>query len=284
MNKEPVPSRRGSESAPLDPARLADVLRGCGSSAADFLAQFRRSTQFDADQLLEAAASGDLARVEKLVHRIEGASKVIGARPLAAACSVLGAAARSGQAAGLRPALDSLMERKQALDVFLDAREQADAAPSAPMGIGDANGRQQICAGLVFLVVEDHEFQRGVMMRLLRQLGALKVHGFADGETALAAAMTIQEPAILVLDLAMPGLSGMEVVRIVAQEQLPVAVIINSALSQDLLREPLQTARSYGADMLGALSKPLTAAKLAPLLAGLPHGRQVGTPKPSRVP
>lgn len=266
MIKEASPPRRASTSEALDATRLADVLRGTGLAAADFLGQFRHSTELDAAQLHAAAGAGDLALVQRLAHRIEGASKVIGARPLATACSVLGAAARSGRTAGVHPALAALLACKQDLYLVLDAREPEGAAPCAPVNVQIAGDRQPICAGRVFLVVEDHEFQRGVILRLLRQLGALEAHGFADGTAAVAAARCRTAPAILVLDLAMPGPSGMEVVRTVVQEQLPLSVIINSARSQELLQEPLQTARSWGADMLGAVSKPLTAAKLAPLL------------------
>lgn len=102
------------------------------------------------------------------------------------------------------------------------------------------------------------------------------VHGFADGASALVAAREIRSRAVLVLDLAMPDLSGMEVMRIAGQERLPVSVIMNSALGEDLLRWPLQTARSYGATVLGADCKPLTAAKLAPLLAQHRHDQRPG--------
>jgi CheY-like chemotaxis protein len=131
----------------------------------------------------------------------------------------------------------------------------------------------QICAGLVFLVAEDHEFQRGVIVRLLRRLGAQAVHAFDDGASALAAALELRTPAILVLDLAMPGLNGMEVMRIAGLQQLPLAVIVNSASSDDLVR-CVDAARAGGATVLGVFSKPLTAAKLAPLLAQYRHDQR----------
>lgn len=260
MNKELPCVQHGSLAEPLDRARLADVLRGNAMPGADFLAEFRRSTHCDAAQLFAAGSSGDLVRVEQLAHRIEGACKVVGAGALAGACCVLAAAAADHRRDALPPALDVFRDRLDALDGLLG--ELSAAKPVGP---------QLPCAGLVFLVVEDHDFQRSMIVQLLRQLGALEVHGFADGESALAAARLLQGPAILVVDLAMPQLNGMEVVRIVGQERLPLSVIMNSALAEDMLRWPLQTARSYGAAVLGAVSKPLTAAKLAPALAQYRH-------------
>lgn len=266
-------------SAPLDLGRLADVLRGSSLSRGAFLAEFRRSTDADLEQLVGAAGSGNLARVEELAHRIEGAGKVIGAGPMASACSALAASARCDAGPGVRSALDALLERKDALYACLDAARQGVSPGSEPHACA-AGESPQVCAGLVFLVVDDHEFQRSMIVRLLLQLGALEVRGFADGESALEAARKIDGPAILVLDLAMPALNGMEVMRIAAQERLALTVIMNSALSEDMLRWPMQTARSYGAAVLGAVSKPLTAAKLAPLLAQHRHDRRLGTPSP----
>lgn len=79
------------------------------------------------------------------------------------------------------------------------------------------------------------------------------------------------------------AVDGMEVTRIAAQEKLPVAVIMHSALGQDLLRRPLQTARSCRGNVLGAVSKPRSAGKLAPLLAQHRLGRNVGAPRPAAL-
>lgn len=247
--------------APLDRARLADVLRGSAASAPALLTEFQRATDADSQELLDACAAVDLARVEQLAHRIEGACRVIGAGPMGQSCCPVVQACRSGEPGALGSAVNVFLERKQALYAYLTQHHPA-ASPVQAAGEGTA-----VCAGLVFLVVEGHEFQRGIIVRLLRQLGALEVHGFADGASALAAARELRWPAILVLDLAMPELNGMEVMRVAALEGLALSVIVNSALAQDMLGWPLQTARSYGTTVLGAVSKPLTAAKLVPLLA-----------------
>lgn len=269
------PADRGDgKDAPLDRARLADVLRGSSRSVPAFLAEFRRSTDADARQMLAAAASGDLAQVEQLAHRIEGVSRVLGAEPLAQACFALAQASRRGRAEALGPELDAFVQCKQALYGCIDALPPAAPTP----GAGAGREWPRVCDGLVFLVVEDHEFQRGMIVRLLQQLGALEVHGFADGASALAAARQLRSAAVMVLDLAMPALNGMEVMRIAGLERLPVSVIMNSALDEDLLRGPLQTARSHGATVLGAVSKPLTAAKLAPLLVQYRRDRRADTP------
>lgn len=251
---------------PLDRARLAALLRGTAQTAPVLLAEFQRALDADAQRLLDACGAGDCAHVEQLAHRIEGASKVIGAAAVGQACRLVAQAARLGWPGTLRAAVNVFLRRKDALDVWLLAHHRE----MLPGDAGDPGNA--ICAGLVFLVVEDHGFQRQMIMRMLRQLGALEVHGFADGASALAAARRLSSPAILLLDLALPEIDGVEVMRIAAHEKLALSVIVHSAREPDLLDCSLQTARSYGASVLGAVSKPLTASKLAPLLAPLRHG------------
>ncbi|MDB5860439.1 MAG: response regulator receiver (CheY-like) modulated diguanylate phosphodiesterase domain [Ramlibacter sp.] len=262
-------------SEPLDRSRLAEVLRGSEQPQAVFLAEFRRCTDADVQILQDAAATGDLAGVARMAHRIEGAARVIGAWPVAQASGVLARAGSSGGPGALRSALAALVESRDALYACIETLLPAVRVPA----IGGAGPR--ICEGLVFLVVEDHDFQRGVVVRLLRQLGALEVRGFADGASALAAARESPTPAVMVLDLAMPALGGTEVLRIAALERLPLAVIISSAQPDHLLRRPVDTARSNGVTVLGAVSKPLTAAKLAPLLAQYRHDQCRPAPEPS---
>ena len=111
-----------------------------------------------------------------------------------------------------------------------------------------------------------------MLVRLLSRLGAQEVRGFADGTEALAAARESSAAgAILVIDLAMPGLNGIELARRIGVEQLEVSIILNSALGQDLLSWPLQTARAAGVTVLGAIHKPVTQANLAQLIAKHRH-------------
>lgn len=72
---------------------------------------------------------------------------------------------------------------------------------------------------------------------------------------------------IAVLDLAMPGIDGMELMRALCAAGNSTALIVNSALSPSLLASLIQVAKSYKLNLLGVVSKPLTPKLLAPLLA-----------------
>jgi EAL domain-containing protein (putative c-di-GMP-specific phosphodiesterase class I)/ActR/RegA family two-component response regulator len=120
---------------------------------------------------------------------------------------------------------------------------------------------------LSFLIVEDHEFQRKTMVQLLTTMGAKAVHSAQDGVEALK---VIRDPDctvdIVVSDLAMPGMDGMELIRNLSETGDRVSLIIASALDQDLLESIAHMAHAYKVKLLGVIGKPPTASKLAPLL------------------
>ena len=88
-------------------------------------------------------------------------------------------------------------------------------------------------AGLCILLVEDHGFQRRLGLRLLSDLGLTKLHEASDGFQALDLLRAMPEPPDVVLvDLDMPGMDGIEFIGIVAQERLAHSIAVVSAITQ----------------------------------------------------
>jgi EAL domain-containing protein (putative c-di-GMP-specific phosphodiesterase class I) len=123
------------------------------------------------------------------------------------------------------------------------------------------------CTDIRFLVVEDHEFQRRVIAQLLKTLGASEVHLAEDGRSALRVLRDTDRPVdIVVTDLSMPGMDGMEFIRNLSDAGTRVRLILVSALEPDLLGAIAHMARAYNMQLLGVMTKPPTAAKLVPLI------------------
>jgi CheY-like chemotaxis protein len=121
-------------------------------------------------------------------------------------------------------------------------------------------------AELRFLAVEDHEFQRGVWLRILAGLGATKVSVAADGREALVVMARDRPVDIIISDLDMPGMDGAEFMRHLGETGLAVSVILASALDGLLLASVETMAQEYGVRILGIIQKPITPAKLAALI------------------
>jgi EAL domain-containing protein (putative c-di-GMP-specific phosphodiesterase class I)/CheY-like chemotaxis protein len=117
-------------------------------------------------------------------------------------------------------------------------------------------------ADCTVMVVEDHEFQRRTTLQILANLGAGGLLEAADGEAALALIAADPRPDIVICDLDMPGMDGVEFLRHVSALGDGTAIVIASGLDESVLRSAEVTARGYGLEVLGAIGKPLTARKL----------------------
>ena len=122
-------------------------------------------------------------------------------------------------------------------------------------------------ADLRFVVVEDQGFQRWLAANLLRELGAEFVLPAEDGVAALEL-LTAPDPPIdiIVCDLNMPGMDGMELIRHLGQLGHRASLIVVSGLDKSILGMVEVMSREYGVNLLGAIEKPLTAKKLKALI------------------
>src|SRR5215207_2958861 len=114
-------------------------------------------------------------------------------------------------------------------------------------------------ADCTVMVVEDHEFQRRTTLQMLANLGVGALLEAADGDAALA---LLSEADIIVCDLDMPGMDGVEFLRHVSVSRAGTAIVIVSGLDESVLRSAELTAREFGLEVLGAIRKPLTARRL----------------------
>lgn len=137
-------------------------------------------------------------------------------------------------------------------------------------------------AGCSVLVVEDHDFQRRTTLTLLRGLGVGTLSEAADGAAALALLDRASAPDVIVCDIDMPGMDGVEFIRHVAERRLASAVVIASGLEERVLETVRAASQGYGLQVLGAVAKPLTTASLERMLAAFrPHD---ASPQPAAMP
>jgi EAL domain-containing protein (putative c-di-GMP-specific phosphodiesterase class I)/CheY-like chemotaxis protein len=123
-------------------------------------------------------------------------------------------------------------------------------------------------AQLRFLVVEDQGFQRWAVEHMLAKLGATQVFSAENGQAALEIFRTVRPRVdIIVTDLEMPGMDGIEFIRHVVESGAPVSIILVSEQDPALIASVVSMTQAYGGQLLEAMRKPLNAEKLAAAIA-----------------
>ena len=109
------------------------------------------------------------------------------------------------------------------------------------------------------LVVDDEAPARDRLKRLLREFTEVEVVGeAADGKAALAATAELQ-PDLILLDIRMPGMDGMEAARHLATLPQPPRVIFTTAYGEHALE-------AFEAQAIDYLVKPVRKERLAQAL------------------
>lgn len=116
--------------------------------------------------------------------------------------------------------------------------------------------------GLVTLIIDDHPFQRSQIKRLLKKLAAHEVLEAGNGLEALSILKTAPKVDIIISDLDMPEMDGIEFMRHLASGYQSPSVIISSAAESSLISSVEKMALEYGVKLLGIIEKPVNLDKL----------------------
>jgi two-component system response regulator DesR len=117
------------------------------------------------------------------------------------------------------------------------------------------------------LLAEDQAMVRGALSALLSLESDIEVLGSApDGETAWRELQRLK-PEVLVTDIEMPGLTGLELAQRVQRQQLPVRVVILTTFAR-----PGFLRRALDAGVCGYLLKDAPAEQLADAIRTVQRG------------
>ncbi len=118
------------------------------------------------------------------------------------------------------------------------------------------------------LVVDDDPFMLKLVTKQLHSLGFTTASAVSSGAEATAAASASESvPDVILLDLNMPDMDGIEVLRSLGENKFAGDIILLSGEDPAIVRSAETLARAYGLSVLGTQPKPIDRRALSNLLS-----------------
>ncbi len=105
----------------IDRSILAEISGGDATSEQRILKDFRHANDADADKLAKALVLRDLSGITRIVHRILGASRMVGARRIAGACEQIAHASKSKDWPAVAAGTQAFQLERQQLNAYFDS-------------------------------------------------------------------------------------------------------------------------------------------------------------------
>jgi CheY-like chemotaxis protein len=114
------------------------------------------------------------------------------------------------------------------------------------------------------VVIDDEPALAEFVAQVARDCGFLPV--LTRDDRAFREAVVAQQPDMVALDLGMPGMDGIELLRFLAAEGQSAPILIISGFDRRVLESAFRLGEALGLTMVGPLEKPVRAEDLEKVL------------------
>lgn len=123
-------------------------------------------------------------------------------------------------------------------------------------------------SSMSILIVDDDDYQRNLLTKMLTAIGVIDIKQAASAAAALEIAIALRDSLhVIISDLDMPDIDGMEFLRLLSEQKTGAAVLVVSGKHESILRSVGLMAREYGLTLLGTIPKPAKIPSLREILS-----------------
>lgn len=120
------------------------------------------------------------------------------------------------------------------------------------------NDPDTLIRSLTFLVVEDDAFMQDLAVTTLGLIGATDIATAFNGKLALDYLQSASSPPdVVFIDIRMPEMGGVELMRHLAEQKFAGAIIIASGIDEETVSVAEEMAKMKNLNVLGHIKKPL---------------------------
>lgn len=125
------------------------------------------------------------------------------------------------------------------------------------------------------LVIDDSSVQRQHVVSLCAGLGIERIYEASHGSEALEVIAALPEPpGLLIIDLEMPGMNGVELIQNLQKRAMRIPVIVASSRESPLINAVETMTQALGMEILAGLQKPLNLMQIASALSSRGNARK----------
>lgn len=119
---------------------------------------------------------------------------------------------------------------------------------------------------LKVLIAEDDRFSQKLLAEMLKDSNVSDVHFAGSGDAVLAKIDSNLNPDLLICDLHMPGIDGIDLLRMLGERNFSGEIIVISGCDKRIIKAACKMAVHYKLNLTGGIEKPIDARKLSRLV------------------
>lgn len=243
-----------------------------------FANKFLDSARQSLAEIEAARAAQDFAALCALGHRLKSSARTVGALQFGDICHALEELKHNGKLSDSDALIQQLKFILPLLEkdvhAYLHPDTSTTPAPSnvisLPERVKEEDLRVKLKANLHVLILEDDPIDMEIVCGTLRKIGVSRFSNCSDGNQALIIVRTY-EPEIIICDLNIPGMDGINFLRLAAESGYRGGIIILSGADRSVMKAAENLVRAYGLHLLGSLRKPLIEEEVVEALCKQTH-------------